>query len=91
MSYAYHTTRLDQNVKKHHDTILKLLTHYGIEPIPKHLLDSLFQVPVNVSDLPESYLKYKGRDTKTIIIKIDHKERQVFGRFYTAKCYINFC
>jgi hypothetical protein len=82
LSYAYNVTRLDANVAKHHDTILKLLSYYKIKPIEAHLLDSVFKVTVDDSDLPQSYQKYKKEgNEKYVVCKLDHVESEYLGAF----------
>lgn len=82
LSYAYHATRLDHNIQKHHNTILQLLKHYNIKPIEKHLLNSVISIDVDDSDLPDSYHKFEtNKGKKVVLVRIDHNETKFLGAF----------
>lgn len=81
LSYAYHKTRLDRNVEKFHNTILKIMAVYKITPIDEHEINNMFKVRYDDSNLPDSYRKYERPNSKTVFVKIDHQEKRFLGGF----------
>lgn len=80
LSFAYHKTRLDSSVQKHHNLILKMLKYYEMSPIDQHLLADSFTIVFDDSDLPEDYRKY-ARGKNSIVVKIDTQELKYYGYF----------